>query len=457
MTTEIILIFALSIILIALCVLPPLRDLIAGRFDPMDPRTLFLAYYALQLGVYPVYILLGGKDFKFYDGASVQDLRLIMTALVLSMMGVVAFLFGDSFARKSGLFRVSVLCYSLNSRSVAVLMALGLPFALYGIYAMYLSRGGIVGYLDSFVEIRYGGTGRGYMSFIATSFVCVLAVIAFVASFRASTPKLWRWGAYSLFFVSAASAGLSGFRATMIPIMIASIMCVHYYVRRFTFVTTVILFAGLVAFAAGYAVVRSQLEASSAALDLDVMGRVTAVDGFLGRSPGIEMVATTIEGIERHSDYALFYPALFESATILIPRVLWAGKPTPQSMVYGEKFMGYFLFLRDGSEVANTGGFSMTVVGYLYWQLGAFAVLFGMFIMGVLFGYIYRLFVGRPGCQVTAVIYIIYGSVMAKFAEAPQDTMNALVILSAFVFVGLLVSAQPLTAPLAKSPSRRPV
>jgi hypothetical protein len=456
-TIEIFFIFALSIILIALCVLPPLRELMAGRFDPMDPRTLFLAYYALQLGVYPVYVLIAGKDFKIYDVAAVDDQRIILTALALSIAGLGSFLLGDSYVRKSRLFRVSAPSYALGTRSVMVLMTFGVPFALYGIYSMYLSGGGIGRYLDSFVETRYGGTGRGYMSFIATSFVCVLAVIAFVTSLRSSLPKIWRWGAYTLFFLSIVSAGLSGFRATMIPIIIAAIMCVHYYVKRFTIPAAVLLFAGLVAFATGYAVVRAQVEARSAALDIDAMGRVTVVDGLLTRSPGIELVATTVEGIRRNADYALFYPALFESATILIPRALWAGKPTPQSILYGEQFMSYFLFLRDGSEVANTGGFSMTVVGYLYWQLGTLAVLFGMFVIGMFFGYVYRLFISRPNCQVTAVIYLIYGSIMAKFAEAPQDTMNAIVILSAFVFVALSVSAHPLGSKIRATPARQPL
>lgn len=422
--------------------MPPLRELMAGRFDPMEPRTLFLGYYALQLGVYPIYMLMTGKDFKIYDGGSAQDQVLIVTALLLSIAGLVAFLAGDSFVKKSGLCRAVGVSYALNVRAVAVLVFVGVPFAFYAIYSMYFSAGGMDGYVDSFVDNRYGGTGRGYMSFIATSFVCVLSVIAFVTSLRSSLPRLWRCGAYVLFSIAIVSAGLSGFRATMIPFVIAGAMCTHYYVRRFTVLASAIILVGLIAFSSGYAVLRAQLEARSAGLDLDVMGRVSFVDALVERSPGIEMVATTIDGIRRNRNFAIFYPGLFESATILVPRGFWSGKPIPQSVIYGEQFMSYYLFLRDGSEVSNTGGFSMTVVGYLYWQLGAIAVLFGMFVLGLFFGYVHRCFTDRPACQATAVVYIVYGSIMAKFSEAPQDTMNAIVILSAFVFTALLFSAQ---------------
>jgi hypothetical protein len=46
---------------------------------------------------------------------------------------------------------------------------------------------------------------------------------------------------------------------------------------------------------------------------------------------------------------------------------------------------------------------------------------------------------------------------MAKFAEAPQDTMNAIVILSAFVFVALSVSAHPLGSKIRATPARQPL
>lgn len=237
-----------------------------------------------------------------------------------------------------------------------------------------------------------------------------------------------------LFATALFSSFLTGFRAALVPIVLLVAICYHYLVKPFTPSRTALFAIAFLVSLIVYGIVREQVEARSSGTVTELRLDSSMWDTFVLRSPGTEMVAATIDGTNKGADYQYFLPAVFEAVTIPVPRQLWLGKPRPQSMVWGQTFMDYYLFVRDGAQSENTGGLSMTIVGYLYWQGGALAVVAGMYLCGALFRTIYSLLIIQFNRDGAILVFLVIASVAPRLAEAPQDVANAMML--SLVFLG---------------------
>lgn len=85
-----------------------------------------------------------------------------------------------------------------------------------------------------------------------------------------------------------------------------------------------------------------------------------------------------------------YRPLLFK----LVPRFMWRTKPTD-----GMRTKAEYGFLRD---IDNIGNFKVHQIGELYANFGTSGVLFGMFVLGVLYRTIYQLFF-HPGASVVTL------------------------------------------------------
>jgi hypothetical protein len=413
-----------------------------------------LIYLALEIGVYTLYVLVSGQDFKLLDIASDIDVRWILLALLTSILGVITFHLGYFAAgtKRNGAAQPP---RSFVVQRVSLLAWISAPIVAYSIYSVFFSRGGFAGYQETFVEMRYSGTTTGYFSYLASGFVSILALLLFVTSLKEKPLCSVLIASIVLFAIAVITAGLTGFRIMLAPVLLSTAACYHYKKRWLTKTKTLAFFIVLYLLFAVYGVIRERVETGGAQRQASTQQFAESV---LLRVPGVEMVGITIGKILDGEPYQKAWPAFWESMTILIPRSIWYSKPIPQSMVYGERIMGYYAFLRDGRESANTGGYSMTVIGYLYWQFGIVAVAIGMFGLGYLFRLTYQIFMSRPLDHSVSFIYLsIYGN-MPKFAEAPQDCFNGILIILFFAIPIAIFCRERSCAPgdphLSRAPSR---
>jgi len=456
MSTWIALILVLSVALFCLCVYQLADDWMRNKFDAFNPKNFFLAYLALQLAIYPFYVIVSGGSFRIFDNGSEADLKWIVAALILSCVGVFSFQFGYFFGGRINFFNQSFANRGIDAERVAAVLFFGLPVSLVSIYYAYFRLGGLGGYFESFVEVRYGGsTGGAFIGFFATSFVAYLGVLSFICSVRSPSRRTWLRVSAALHVLALVTTLMTGFRILLGPMLLIIVSSYHYYIRSLRRVEVMLFLLSLTTLMTAYGVIRSRVEAHLSLSGINENDQVSIIDSFFTRSPGIELVAQTMKKIDEGEDFAYFVAGAWEALTIIVPRNWWTEKPTPQSLLFGERFMSYELFLRDGTVTTNTGGHSPTAIGFCYWQGGWWFVILGMFILGIAFSGSYRLFVMNRHNQPFALVYIIIASGMFKFAEAPQDTVNGILLTVPIliVFISFCSSKNPMR--IAASGSHR--
>ena len=104
-------------------------------------------------------------------------------------------------------------------------------------------------------------------------------------------------------------------------------------------------------------------------------------------------VAWIIDQTPENVPYLLgesYYPFLSK----LVPRLLWENKPTD-----GMRTKSEYGFLRD---IDNIGNFKVHQIGEMYANFGTLGILFGTFVLGVLYRTIYQLFF-HPGASVVTL------------------------------------------------------
>ncbi len=125
----------------------------------------------------------------------------------------------------------------------------------------------------------------------------------------------------------------------------------------------------------------------------------------------------------------------------LIPRLLWPDKPM---MVRGGWFTSYL-----GSsprETDSTTSIGMEAAGELYWNFGYPGVVLGMFVLGAMFGGIWRMSGTNPVMQPLHMsLYMLNTLTMMNLPEAASRMVSCIYI---FIFFGLLFS---LMRPMGRS------
>jgi hypothetical protein len=102
------------------------------------------------------------------------------------------------------------------------------------------------------------------------------------------------------------------------------------------------------------------------------------------------------------------------AAYSFIPRIIWPDKP---DVTRGGWFTFYLGF--SGSPESSTTATGQTATGELYWNFGLFGVLGGMFLIGSLFGGLWRMAGADPHRQpLRMLLYVLIMMNMANMPEA---------------------------------------
>ncbi len=230
----------------------------------------------------------------------------------------------------------------------------------------------------------------------------------------------------SLFGIALTASFLTGFRAVMMPIVFTILAVYHFNAKRFS-VYSISAVLGLVfVFNSLYGSYRQTFESSRS---FELGADSSPLAKLLLRSNAVDVSAVIIDKIQSGIvEYAGLIPGLYESATMIIPREFWNGKPIPQGLLFSEVIFNQ-----------PNGGISMGIIGYLYYQYGGAMVIIGMFLFGAISSFGQQLFISRQRCLATKSGYCIVYGLYPKFSEAPQETLNQLVITAATVVLVLMV------------------
>ncbi len=209
---------------------------------------------------------------------------------------------------------------------------------------------------------------------------------------------------------------MAGWKAGFMPVLIAMLLAYHYLHRPVT-LRNLIYGAALVAPVVSFVfplvtMYRSYVTAfvsinSISVFTLAEIGRqaiesignldAASLAPIANRFAGLDSLIVIVSGVSFYRLGETLTPIL----SFFVPRVLWPGKPT---MSLGYDFAVQFL----GWDRVYRSEAAITQMGDWYWNFGILGVLFGMFIMGVLYRYIYSFFIESRGFSPLAVfVYVI--------------------------------------------------
>ncbi|MEO5937239.1 MAG: hypothetical protein ABIP81_08490 [Terriglobales bacterium] len=148
--------------------------------------------------------------------------------------------------------------------------------------------------------------------------------------------------------------------------------------------------------------------------------------GFEASSVGVIAEEVDLKG---YIDGETFYQIRY----VFIPRLLWPDKPM---VVRGAWFTSYLG--NSARESDSTTSIGMEAAGELYWNFGYSGVVIGMFVLGALFGALWRMAGANPAMQpLHMTLYMLNALTMMNLPEAASRMASCVLSL---VFFGILFS-----------------
>jgi oligosaccharide repeat unit polymerase len=422
---------------IALCLFHVSIETKAGTFDFFNLKNLFLLYYLFLTAIYPFAWVISGSPILSQMGIDLLSERnqiYFLEANAFALVGLLAFFLGYGIGPRTAPprgMRQSTASPPARARKGARLATLSLftprtmlvaviAIQWVATYIFFSQFGGIIAFLASVDLWRSTASGKGYLII----FICHLPVIAYCyyLSIEGLKDRVRLSKSQILLFVLVLAPSIPlGFRVTWIPYVLQIMIIYHFMVRKLNFRKA--LAAGiLIATVLGlYGGVRAVMNRSD-----KEMNATEALGSTLFRLPGTEVNMVVLRYFdENHAEHAGL-SGLMEAFTILIPRDIWEGKPSPSMEVFAETVFRDLFFARSSDYSGAFGGVSPTVIGDFYWRTGYLGTILGMILLGLACKWSYAWF--KRDEQGNLFLYALLCSSFWIFAESPQDALNGLVV-----------------------------
>jgi hypothetical protein len=437
-----------AVFILCAALIPLLCDGSQGVFDPFNPKNLFLLTFALQFGLYPLFILNGGTRVPLYGYSAGSGMEnYYIEAQLLAALGLVCYLLGYSSRLAWYMERMLPQPRALDPERVKTISLFLFLGGYLGAACVFWKEGGLTRFLENREQWRSGGlSGSGVFVMPASLWLPAAALLPMIQLTRAQ--DLWRKVAarIGLLIICLIPVYLLGFRALIVMPILECIVILHYLRHRISVVRSVavgLIIAGSMTL---YALSRVR-----AVLDWELIaatGGEATLEYLFFRTPGIDLVATILnDSRSRGFEYGI--TSGIEAATILVPRGLWTNKPLSWGEQYTTRYFGDYLSM--GGDVRETyGGINSTAIGYFYLQLGVAGVAGGMFILGAASRMIYSYGLRFAGPNTAFLLFILLWPLPIMASEGPQNALNQLVIIVACAWV-------PLSCWAARSKSHKPI
>lgn len=169
--------------LFTIALFPVIWELYTHQFDPLNPRNLFVLYYTIILGVYPLYILKSGEVMlPWLEPQSSYNQPFYLLAVALSTIGLQLFYFGyyQKIGKLIGNSLPEVSSWS-NKRAILVTPFVML-FGLGSAYVLFAGQGGVQNFIQNIAYWRaLGSVGNGPLVYPATGLLSTASLIFFIS------------------------------------------------------------------------------------------------------------------------------------------------------------------------------------------------------------------------------------------------------------------------------------
>lgn len=410
-------------------------ELLERRFDPFDPKHVFLAYFfivfTLNCWNRAWFDLEATGGFPVPEPSEAIRIRSLSAVLIC----LSAFI-GGCYLPFGKLFGAAIPTIPPISRGrVRSAAWIGIGLGLFAFLVLIQSAGGIRGFLSDLGSWRTTGVlaGVGYLTFPITVILPASALLLLLLALPPKGRSL-NWASYVglvIYFASLLPVVVLGFRGNLLPALLQFFAVWHYARKRIQFGSVALLAAALVVFLSVYGVIRSVAGGE----ERQDHGFATAV---LFRVPGLDTVERVIWQLDRGEPHRGLAAVFLESTTILVPRTFWPNKPQPASLAFADIFFFDFFLERGDPLDGVKSGVSPTLVGELLWIGGLPILILGSAALGVFACAVNAWRRRAPNHPLHILIAAIFMGSIAIFVEAPQNTLNTFVMLATFC-IGLAI------------------
>jgi len=420
---------ALLTIIIVLNLVPPVIEFVFRRLDLFDAKNLFLAYFFVVFGVHSFCEIALGMAGDPLLNLPDKDSSLRIHSLSAIVLCLASFLIGCYIPLGhviACLLPRIPKTFVLSERRVKFFAFGGVLLGVFAFNFLMDSAGGISSFFNNLGSWRTLGVlaGVGFLTFPITA-VMPAAVLLLLLNRLPLHRRRLKWFAVwflPLLFLTIFQILILGFRIVLVPVLLQFIAVWHYMQRPISALQVIVLAAGLFLFLALFGMVRSASEGN--ALEMRA-----GLQGLVFRIPGNDLVEKIILCIEQGEPHRGILPLMTASATILVPRSLWPGKPLSEGLTLADVFF-YDYFVSRGDPIDGIkSGISPTLVGHALWIGGILAVIVISFILGLVARVAVEWRRRGHGHRLHVLVYVIFMSTFAVWVEAPEGALNTSVMM----------------------------
>ena len=349
--------------------------MVSGKFDLLNLKTLFVLYYFLQYGLWPIHSHFAGVT-SIYPIYPEENDRI--WAALYAVLGMLAF-YGGYYTGVGRIIcrhiPVPSLRYSSKKMFIVILCAIIISVLVHQFFL------GFVEDLYSKLRFRDSSAMAGYqpLLFLLTAVPSACLWISF--AIRPNASPLWILSLILSVALVMGNTLLMGFRGSLVY-SIFGLLIIHCHLRRKLRFRHICVFAlGTLLFLGGYFYTVEKIneyktlgwgEQPLTYEDYVLNnGSASFLDLFMQRFPGLDMVGHIIHRIDHDREMEYFRHFFIEILTTPIPRKLYEDKVTPIGIRFSREF------------VDIESGLSPTILGELYINLHVAGIVWGMLGLGM--------------------------------------------------------------------------
>jgi hypothetical protein len=428
--------YVLILLMLFIGLYPIYKEYKVGTLDFFNFKNLFIIYFLIQFSGTGLFILIFGSSY-FLGPSMAFEFEYYFLTILYATLGLLAFQLGYYLKIKILKINLNYFKVNWNGKRKKYLILFYFVLGYLGFYFLLQKNGGFQVFLENREKWRTEDIiGQGIFLFPATIIVNMASFMNFL-NFKSYDNK--SLGKITIIqFFAILPAFFLGFRAAMVLPILQFLVIYNYRVKKIQIKYLVPFVLILMLGFSFYGVYRYIPQGQNIDFEEVWEGMKENPDlmfSFLLRSRGVEVTASVIKKLSIDGEFKMVYPAIIETLTIPIPKIIWFDKPQPLGVQFTTYFFASDFEYQRGIAQAAWGGISPTIIGELYWHLGLFGVIFGMFFFGYFTKNIIRFVTINNKNDLVLLWYCFAFTNCSMFAEAIQGYINSLFMITIFIIV----------------------
>lgn len=416
--------------------LPAINRLVKHRLDLPEPAIWFAAFYFVAFGVRAIYDLTFGSGWLRF-GPDVEDLRLVNSALSVSILALLCFWFGYNLRFGKIMARVLPILpkkWSKNCLIPVVLFCTCIAWIL-RLYIINSYSGSIIEWLlsDKDIIFRLAPGSFTYIRIIYLNLGASAIVILFIAG-RLTHRRRYKLLFWALLIPEILFLLLEGKRL-FVPALLLSILISYYMTSkrghhiscRLVLYAVLVLMLGVLLYPI-ISIVRFKGVSAIRKFPYQYLTPKELFKNVSGNLHSFDSLALIMRDVPEKVPYT-YGSEILRMRYACIPKRLWPEKPVINP---GDIFRDTFAPAEMVSEGVSV---CVSLPGQFYWDLGIPGILIGMPLIGIIFRFWYEYMVRKKGNLSNVLV------VSVMFVWCFFTVKHTLVNYTAYLFAFLLLSS----------------